>query len=302
MNQKFKILFLSFFISILFSSNSYSLNDPCGNLMKAVIESDLNGLNLDYADVSRPQVKIEMDYNELIEEWEWKRDVDKNLIIAKIFDYAVIDAGYPIAKKYLAEWTADKINAQDKNSYIEEFIKLYYSQIPEKIKNDLAEKNFSGDSYKKEIVQQLKIAEKIIQEERLNIGDKITKINGTEVAKLDDLSLDALLKEYNDPDSDPKNIGGEIEFEFLKKITDANGIIKDKKIIKKLTRIKLNQTYAAVDIEIKNIEKINSKEASFSADLKINTVWTIGYLYPLFTQYLTEENPDGEGFLHYYCN
>ena len=110
MNQKFKILFLSFIISLLFSNNVYSLIDHCANLMKEVIESELDGLVTDYWDVSRPQVKIDQTYNDLTEEREWKRDKDKNLIIAKIFDYDVIGAGYPIAKRYLAEWTADKIN------------------------------------------------------------------------------------------------------------------------------------------------------------------------------------------------
>ena len=84
MNQKFKSLFLSFIISLLFSNNVYSLNDPCANLMKAVIESELDGLHQDYRDVSRPQVKIDMTYNVLTGEWVWKRDVDKNLIIAKM--------------------------------------------------------------------------------------------------------------------------------------------------------------------------------------------------------------------------
>jgi len=101
MNQKFKILFLSFFISILFSSNSYSLISPCDVFEEKVKNSNLEGLKLEYSKVTQPQIKVAKKIL-TTENWKWKRDKDKNLIIGKIFDsYLITDEGLEIGDKII---------------------------------------------------------------------------------------------------------------------------------------------------------------------------------------------------------
>ena len=90
MKQKFKILFLSFFISILFSSNSYSLISPCDNFENKLKNSNLEGLTVEYEQATQPQIKVATTMNLTTEEWIWKRDKDNNLIIGKIFDGELI--------------------------------------------------------------------------------------------------------------------------------------------------------------------------------------------------------------------
>ena len=58
MNQKFKSLFLSFIISILFSSNSYSLISPCDNFEEKIKNSNQEGFKVEYEKVTQPQIKV----------------------------------------------------------------------------------------------------------------------------------------------------------------------------------------------------------------------------------------------------
>ena len=59
MNQKFKILFLSFIISILFSNNVYSLISPCDNFEEKIKNSNLEGFKIEYEKVTQPQIKVQ---------------------------------------------------------------------------------------------------------------------------------------------------------------------------------------------------------------------------------------------------
>ena len=99
MNQKFKILFLSFFISLLFSNNVYSLISPCDNFEEKIKNSNLEGDKIEYKMVTQPQIKVS---NLVTGHWEWTRDKDKNLIIAKIFDeYLITEEGLEIGDKII---------------------------------------------------------------------------------------------------------------------------------------------------------------------------------------------------------
>ena len=102
MNQKFKSLFLSFIISILFSSNSYSLISPCDNFEEKIKNSNQEGFKVEYEKVTQPQIKVAKEMNLTTENWRWKRDKDNNLIIAKIFDwYLITDEGLEIDDKII---------------------------------------------------------------------------------------------------------------------------------------------------------------------------------------------------------
>ena len=143
MNQKFKSLFLSFIISLLFSNNVYSLNSPCELFPKAVINADKPGLELSLFSVTKPSVKIKKLFNTTLQEYEWVRDKNGNLIVGKIYDFNLIWRGAYLANSYMAKWAAKKLDVKDKDDYIKELEKLAQTyDVKRKIIADLSESSF----------------------------------------------------------------------------------------------------------------------------------------------------------------
>ena len=150
MNQKFKILFLFFIISLLFSSNSYSLNSPCDLFPKAVINANKPGLELSLTSVTNPSVEIKKLFNTTLLEYEWVRDKNGNLIVGKIYDYGLIWRGALLANSYMAKWAAKKLDVKNIDDYIKELEKLAQTyDVKRKIIADLSESSFSSNEYEK---------------------------------------------------------------------------------------------------------------------------------------------------------
>ena len=276
MNQKFKSLFLSFIISLLFSNNVYSLNSPCELFPKAVINADKPGLELSLFSVTKPSVKIKKLFNTTLQEYEWVRDKNGNLIVGKIYDFNLIWRGAYLANSYMAKWAAKKLDVKDKDDYIKELEKLAQTyDVKRKIIADLSESSFSSNEYEKELKNIMAVADKMIQHKGLKIGDKISKINGKKVSKLTDEQLNTLIGDYNSLEE--TLVDSKFEFEFF--IERKNW---EDKFYDEVSRIPLQQTYATSNIKINNISEINSKNNTFNADLEINTEWKIYNLYPLY--------------------
>ena len=276
MNQKFKSLFLSFIISLLFSNNVYSLNSPCELFPKAVINADKPGLELSLFSVTKPSVKIKKLFNTTLQEYEWVRDKNGNLIVGKIYDFNLIWRGAYLANSYMAKWAAKKLDVKDKDDYIKELEKLVQTyDVKRKIIADLSESSFSSNEYEKELKNIMAVADKMMQHKGLKIGDKISKINGKKVSKLTDEQLNTLIGDYNSLEE--TLVDSKFEFEFF--IERKNW---EDKFYDEVSRIPLQQTYATSNIKINNISEINSKNNTFNADLEINTEWKIYNLYPLY--------------------
>jgi len=276
MNQKFKSLFLSFIISLLFSNNVYSLNSPCELFPKAVINADKPGLELSLFSVTKPSVKIKKLFNTTLQEYEWVRDKNGNLIVGKIYDFNLIWRGAYLANSYMAKWAAKKLDVKDKDDYIKELEKLAQTyDVKRKIIADLSESSFSSNEYEKELKNIMAVADKMMQHKGLKIGDKISKINGKKVSKLTDEQLNTLIGDYNSLEE--TLVDSKFEFEFF--IERKNW---EEKFYDEVSRIPLQQTYATSNIKINNISEINSKNNTFNADLEINTEWKIYNLYPLY--------------------
>jgi len=276
MNQKFKSLFLSFIISLLFSNNVYSLNSPCELFPKAVINADKPGLELSLFSVTKPSVKIKKLFNTTLQEYEWVRDKNGNLIVGKIYDFNLIWRGAYLANSYMAKWAAKKLDVKDKDDYIKELEKLAQTyDVKRKIIADLSESSFSSNEYEKELKNIMAVADKMMQHKGLKIGDKISKINGKKVSKLTDEQLNTLIGDYNSLEE--TLVDSKFEFEFF--IERKNW---EDKFYDEVSRIPLQQTYATSNIKINNISEINSKNNTFNADLEINTEWKIYNLYPLY--------------------
>ncbi len=146
----------------------------------------------------------------------------------------------------------------------------------------------------------------IIDEKKLKIGDKLIKINGKNVSKINNEELDKLLNKYNHGDYE-ENISEDdkkkLSFSFLN--AEKVGIKKyeNDTIDYDLGLILMEdgQADAAVTVKIRNISNINVKENHFEADLDIATTWQHHKLYQLVKDDLTVKDNDGKVTGYWYC-
>ncbi len=138
----------------------------------------------------------------------------------------------------------------------------------------------------------------ILDNQDLNIGDKILEINGKKVKDLSQNQLSELIKDYNNGDyktnAEIENINKKFKFKFLNK--------KNKIIELELGWNEFDQmSEATADIIIKNISNIDVKRNSFDADIEIRTSWEMTNLYDLSKDYLIIKNDKGETTGYWYC-
>ena len=141
---------------------------------------------------------------------------------------------------------------------------------------------------------------KIIDENKLKIGNKLLEINGNKVSELSNEEIDELIDDYNLGDYEEYLTDEEKKKKFNFKFLNSENKIVDYK----LGLIELDdnsQADAVVKIEIKNISNINVKENQFSADASIETSWQIKNLYKIIEDDLIVKDSSGKVTGYWYC-
>ena len=233
MKKKFSIIFILLIILTFFPRESYAITDSKCDAVFNAINNHQNKTEfeeLDYYKVYVPSIKFRQIWDYEKKDFVWSRDKNKNLEIAKINSYSIL-------------------------------------------------------------------------EQRIQIGDKLVRIDGKEVSKLTNKELDEILDEYNygfneePPEENKKEFS--FTFSIPKNRSDLNS--KHEKVNLEAGLIYMeSQADSVINIHIKNVSDIDIKKNTFEADLEISTIWNLEKLYPILKDILKFKKDDGtEG--HWYC-